>query len=205
MTPFSFFFLLAWLLGAALATVPAHVYRADTRSPTAIKAAGGFKSRGTTEKTPPITVIEHASKVYSGTGHNVNQDPWVSTSSLATIAELPTVDKPCWVYTIDTSSIASSFTEVAAAYKAAGKTDTHPEEKEWAAKFSIPLSSITSFYRIDKDLKKYKVYTWETWATFVAEQAAKKAAASGSTAARDVISAPVAEEAGVSRAVAFQA
>ncbi|GAB1312061.1 hypothetical protein MFIFM68171_02271 [Madurella fahalii] len=168
MAKFSFF-LLASLLGAALAAVPNPVYRADTRGPDTIKGTGGFKSWGRNED---ITLIEHASKVYAK-GHRQGQDPWISTSGLTTVADSPVVDKPCWVYRIDTSNIASSFTEVAAVYKAAGQTYGHADEQEWAAKFEIPLANIVSFHRLGKDGKKSKTYTWDTWAEYKAEQAKK--------------------------------
>ena len=70
MAKFSFFFLLASLLGAAFA-VPDPVYRADARDPEKIKATGGFKSWGTSEA---ITLIEHTSKLYEK-GHRQGQDP----------------------------------------------------------------------------------------------------------------------------------
>ena len=185
MAKFSFFFLLASLLGAALANVPNPVYRADARNPDKIKATGGFKSWGTNEA---ITLIEHASKIYAK-GHRQGQDPWISTSGLTSVAQSGVVDKPCWVYTIDTSSIASSFTEVAAAYAAAGQTYTHASEQEWAAKLEIPLASITSFYQLRKDGKKSATYTWATWG------AAQKTA-------RDEI--PVVKKAGTPGAAAFR-
>ncbi|KAF3771417.1 hypothetical protein M406DRAFT_67720 [Cryphonectria parasitica EP155] len=189
MAKFSFFFLLAALLGVALATtVPNPVYRADTRNPDKIKAAGGFKSFGTNSE---ITLIEHASKQYAK-GHRQGQDPWISTSALTSVGESSVVDKPCWVYTIDTSSIASSFTEVAAAYKAANKPYTHASEEEWAAKLQIPLSSITSFYQLKKDGTKGPSYTWTTWEA----KAAKKTS-------RDEI--PVMKKAGTPGAAAFRA
>lgn len=191
MTRFSFFFLLASLLCAALATnVPAVVYRADQRNPDKIKEAGGFKSFG---KNEDISVIEHVSKQYDTTkkNHRGGQDPWISTSSSATIGEEKTVTKPCWIYTIETSGISSKFTDVAKAYADAKDTYTHTVEAEWAAKLEIPLSHIKEFYYLKKDLTKGKVYTWATWA-------AKK-----TKTTRDDI--PEAEEAGTSRAVEFRA
>lgn len=158
MAKFSFFFLLTSLLGVVLA-VPGTVYRADTRGPAKIKAAGGFKSFGDKDD---ITVIEHVTKQYAK-GHRGGQDPWISTSALSTISDQNTVTKPCWVYTIDTSGISSRFTDVAAAFEAAGKTYTHSKEQEWAAKLEIPLSAITSFYSHKSDGTKGKSYTWETW------------------------------------------
>lgn len=166
MANFSFYFyLLASLFLAALTgatTVPGTVYRADTRKPDDIKAAGGFKSFGTLEA---ITIIEHVKKLYVKP-HRQGQDPWISTSVSPEIGKCGTVDKPCWVYTIDTSGIASSFTDVAAAFAAAGETNGHASEEEWAAKLEIPLSHITSFYRLaDADGNKRSVdYTWESWA-----------------------------------------
>ena len=48
-------------------------------------------------------------------------------------------------------------------YTAAGKPYTHASEQEWAAKFQIPMASITSFYQLRKDGKKSVTYTWATW------------------------------------------
>lgn len=168
MAKFSFFFLLASLLCSALATVPGTVYRADTRSPDKIKAAGGFKGFGTNQA---ITVIEHVKKLYTK-GHRQGQDPWVSTSASPDIGTKGTVDKPCWVYTISTSGISSSFTDVAAAFAAAKTTNGHASEEEWASNAAIPLSDITSFYYLKKDLTKGTVFTW---ASYEAAQKAKEA------------------------------
>lgn len=179
MARFSFFFLLASLLGAALANVPGHVYRADNRDPDKIKADGGFKSFGKNADSD-ISIVEHVTKQYDSKkkGHRQGQDPWISTSALSTIADQNTVTKPCWVYTIDTSAIASRFTDVATAFTAEGKTNPHAKEQEWAARLEIPLSAITSFYLQKKDGSKSETYTWTTWA---ARNAAKTAPADDKT------------------------
>lgn len=161
MAKFSFFCLLTSLALAALTgAVPGTVYRADPRNPDKIKATGGFKSFGSLQD---ITVAEHVRKLYNKP-HRQGQDPWISTSAWSGIGTLSTVDKPCWIYTIDTNGISTSFTDVAAAFKAAQQKNPHPEEEEWAAKLEIPLAHITSFYRLAADGKHSITYTWETWA-----------------------------------------
>lgn len=197
MARFSFFFLLTWLLAAALATsVPNPVYRADSRNPDRIKAAGGFKSFGTNEQ---ISIIEHVRKYYEK-GHRQGQDPWISTSSFAGIGMMDVVDKPCWVYTIDTSAIASKFVEAEAAFELAKEKNPHPAEKEWTAKLEIPLSSITSFYRLTKDGKKSIAYTWETWAA--RSQVKEQRAEASEKTSRDGI--PLVKKAGTPGAAAFR-
>lgn len=209
MAKFSFFFVLASLLCAIFATetVPNTVYRADTRGPDKIRAAAGFKSFGTNKV---ITLIEHATKQYDK-GHRQGQDPWISTSGLSTIGEQKVVDKPCWVYTIDTSGIDSRFTQVEAAFAAANKPNTRASEDEWAAELEIPLGSITSFYKLSKTLVPGQVYTWETWEAHKKSEQAKKEASSktkgsGSSSSkktsRDGI--PMVKKAGTPGAAAFR-
>lgn len=177
MANFSFFFLLTTLLCTALATVPKHVYRADTRGPGIIKAAGGFKGFGNSDA---ITVIEHVTRQYEK-GHRQGQDPWISTSAVNSIACQPVADKPCWLYTIDNSSIASRFTEVAQAFASANQPNGHAPEQEWAAKNEIPLTSITEFHRHDKTGKTSKAYTWESYdESQKAKQAEKASSSKGS-------------------------
>lgn len=164
MARFSFFVLVASLVGAALANVPSHLYRADRRNPDKIKADGGIKSWGA-DTHSDISIIEHVLKVYDEDkpGHRQALDPWLSTSELPTIADLRTVDKPCWVYTIDTSDIAELFTEVAPVFAEANKKNGHADELEWVAWKKVPLSAVRSFFQQKKNGSKGKTYTWETW------------------------------------------
>ncbi|KAK4107913.1 ADP-ribosylation [Canariomyces notabilis] len=172
MAKFSFF-LLSWILCAALAAdqqqaaqgteVPDTVYRADKRSPDVIKANGGFKSWGNKQA---ITVIEHVRKLYIPPNRQM-QDPWISTSTDPNIGEDNAIEKPCWVYTIDTTGLEDRFASVAAAWEQAKKKDPRPHEKEWAVNRFIPWQSIKEFYNMWKDeeghLERGPVYTWETW------------------------------------------
>lgn len=161
MAKFSLFFLLASTVCSVLATVPATVYRADQRDPDLIKAAGGFKGFGTNMD---ITIIEHVTRQYDkAKRHRQGQDPWVSTSELATIGSQNTVSKPCWVYTIDTSGISAGFKSVEEAFAAADKKNGNKQEEEWATSTPIPVSAITSFYKMNQQNKKTKTDTWETW------------------------------------------
>ncbi|KAG6355505.1 hypothetical protein INS49_003467 [Diaporthe citri] len=158
-----------------MSTLPNPIYRADPRGPEKILAAGGFKSWGSDQT---ITIIEHVKKLYNKP-HRQGQDPWISTSGKASVGEGPVVDKPCWVYVINTTTIASRFTEVAPVFAAAGEKYGHANEEEWAAYREIPLACITSFYQIRKDGKHSASFTWASWEAAQKAKAAKPASGSG--------------------------
>ncbi|KJR89263.1 uncharacterized protein SPSK_06621 [Sporothrix schenckii 1099-18] len=136
------FGLLAWLVAGVAGTIPATLYRGDSRDPSTIKAAGGFKSKGASHRLGPdpvATVFQHV----EGTLKYPSRDPYVSTSSDLAQARKK-AGKTGYVYTIDTAGITGLFTDVAAAYAAAQKRYGHADEKEFAALGTIPWSHVTS-------------------------------------------------------------
>lgn len=132
--------LLAWLVAGAVANIPHTLYRGDTRAPAAIKAAGGFKSKGATHKLGPDgTVIQHV----EGTLKYPSRDPYISTSSDLAEARKKAGSKG-FVYTIDTTGITDTFVDVAAEYAKLQKKYGHSDEKEFAAHLFIPWAHIVA-------------------------------------------------------------
>lgn len=146
-TPSSFIFgIVAWLgfVASALASIPAHVFRGDSRAPAAIHQAGGFHAKGYTNRAGPDgTLFQHV----EGTLRHPSRDPYISTSRDIKEAHKK-AGKHGYVYSISTSGITATFKDVAAEYAAAGKRYGHASEQEIAAYLTIPYSHIVACYEV---------------------------------------------------------
>jgi hypothetical protein len=156
MLPPSFFVLFNLFL-CVLATVPATVYRGDSRSPAQLKKVNGFQTyAATNNKDPNDDLIVHCMG-----GHDDN-DGYVSTTLDYKVATSFGRKKDGWVYYIDTSKNPSQYVDVAAWCKANNEKNPIPKEKEFASKGSIPWSNIVKWDKIVKN----KVASTETRIAF---------------------------------------
>jgi hypothetical protein len=124
------------LLGLLSSTpaVPGTMYRYDRRATVVFKAAGAVNSRNKDRPAgggEAITVFQQVAKQYGKL--SPMKDPWASTTSDISVAKKHTAKSKGYIYCINTAGIASSFTDVAAAYAARKETYPHPTEKEFSA------------------------------------------------------------------------
>ncbi|KAL9077601.1 MAG: hypothetical protein Q9157_003297 [Trypethelium eluteriae] len=124
------------LLGHAVATT---YYRGDSRSPTEIKNAGGFKAK---DPDGDGDVLAHANNALGAS------DPWVSTSSDYSVGE-KNGNEPGygWVYYIDSSGL--TFVDVNQAFKDQKKTNKFAVENEFAVKGEIPWDNVIKWDRLN--------------------------------------------------------
>lgn len=141
---FVFFGLLASLGSGVLATT---LYRGDSRTPKTIKDDGGFKAKGFTN--PEGTLFQHV----EGTLKHPSRDPFISTSDDITVSQGHAGNG--YLYTLDSTKITEKIHDVAAEYKAAGKTYGHAKEKEFAVEHLIPWDAVTL-------IQKKKDGEWKT-------------------------------------------
>jgi hypothetical protein len=155
---FQSFFALFSLFICALATVPAIVYRGDSRTPAQIKAAGGFETyAGTNNKEPNHDLILHCE------GGHEDDDGFVSTSKSHEVATRFAKKKAGYMYYIDTTKNPSQYIDVKKWCKDNDKRNPLPREQEFASKGGIPWSNIIKW---DKVAKGGSVESTETRADF---------------------------------------
>jgi hypothetical protein len=140
--PFSTLF--ASLLSGVVGTM---LYRADGRSPKAIKEHGGFKQEGSNAEG---TLFQHVEKPL----HDVSRDPYVIVSTDIKVAKGYLNDKTAaplltnsYVYTLDSTKFGKSKVhDVAAEYSTLKppKPYGHAAEKEFAVEYEIPWCTITA-------------------------------------------------------------
>ncbi|KAJ5752193.1 Heat-labile enterotoxin A chain [Penicillium odoratum] len=141
---FVFLGLLASLMSSAIATT---YYRGDSRSPKTIKEAGGFKAKGFNN--PEGTLFEHV----EGTLKHPSRDPFISVSTDISVSENHAGNG--YLYTLDSTKITEKIYDVAEAYKEAGKTYGHADEKESSVEHLIPWTAVTK-------VQKKKDGEWKT-------------------------------------------
>ncbi|KAI9643042.1 hypothetical protein NHQ30_008777 [Ciborinia camelliae] len=145
MLPHSFFLLFSLFL-CALATVPATVYRGDSRSPTELKKVGGFQTYAATNNKDP----NHDLIVHCMGGHD-DDDGYVSTTMDYKVARRFGSKKDGWVYYIDTSKNPGQYIDVTAWCKENDEKNPLPKEKEFSSKGTIPWSNIVKWDKIVKN------------------------------------------------------
>jgi hypothetical protein len=133
---FVFFSLFASLLSGVVATT---YYRGDSRSPKTIKGDGGFKAKGFTN--PEGTLFQHV----EGTLKHPSRDPFVSTSNDVEVSKGHAGKG--YLYFLDSTKITEKIHDVAAEYKAAGKTYGHAKEKEFSVEHLIPWTAVTKIQK----------------------------------------------------------
>ncbi|CAD6439059.1 c29469d9-87bb-4b5a-abe0-094e55834c89 [Sclerotinia trifoliorum] len=167
---FHSFFALFSLFLCALATVPATVYRGDSRSPADLKKVNGFQTYAATNNVNPnLDLIVHCQG-----GHD-DDDGYVSTSKSYKVASNFGRKKDGYVYYIDTSHSPSQYIDVAAWCKANSEKNPIPKEQEFSSKAGIPWSSIVKWDKIEKG----KVVSSETRIAFDAGGTNSRPSSSG--------------------------
>lgn len=130
---FVFFGLLSALQSGVLAF--GTLYRCDKRNFATIKAAGGFKSKGSDTATQE-NLFKHVD------GWSYPNDPFISTTTMYDCQQYGD-----YRYTLDQSKIHNTLWDVNAEYVKAGKTNIHEEEYEISVEREIPWDAVIAVHQ----------------------------------------------------------
>ncbi|KAL1862914.1 hypothetical protein Daus18300_008244 [Diaporthe australafricana] len=142
-------FILASLLGNALAAVPQIVYRSTKNSPKTVKEQNGLNCAQPTSYNDKITAQMHITKIFKIDNKNISplKDPWVSTTyDHTTLVGTSHATSSGYIYKIDTSGREASF-QNAEDIAWGSKGNPYASEKEVSAWVNIPWNSIMGWSR----------------------------------------------------------